>query len=144
MAVPVWRRSGFRWAATIIVVVLLACWSGNAALEASARDERRKADQRVAAYLGLVVAGDRSGASRMLCGGDDVSVARLDDTALTGWTEQRITSFVISANRDWSSIDGHGTVYRVRLTFSEGAAATTDVVVEVISDKPCIGTDIPT
>ncbi|MER6593379.1 hypothetical protein ABT214_16295 [Micromonospora purpureochromogenes] len=143
MAVPMWRRSGFRWAAAIVVVVLLAFWSATASLEASARDERRQADQHVATYLGLVVAGDRAGAGLMLCGGDDVTVARLDDTALTDWTEQRITSFAISGARHWSSIDGHGTVYGVRPTFSEGATATTDVVVAVISDEPCIGTDIP-
>ncbi|MBQ0896547.1 hypothetical protein KBX37_26230 [Micromonospora sp. U56] len=143
MAVSIWRRSGLRWAAAILVVAFLACWSGKAFFGASARDERRQADQHVATYLGLVVAGDRARAGLMLCGGDDMAVARLDDTALTDWTEQRITSFAISGARHWSSIDGHGTVYGVRLTFSKGATATTDVVVEVISDKPCIGTDIP-
>jgi hypothetical protein len=91
-----WRRPGLRWAAAIVVVVLLACWSANVYLEASARDERRRADQHVATYLELVVAGDRPRSSLMLCGGDDVTAARLDDTVLADWTEQRITSWRVS------------------------------------------------
>jgi hypothetical protein len=143
MAVPIWRRSSTRWAAAIAAVVLVACWSAHAFLEASARDERRRSDQHVATYLGRVVAGDRARTSLMLCGGDDVSVAQLDDSVLTDWPTQRVTDFAMLGARDWSSIDGHGTVYGVRLTFSDGAAATTDVVVSVIGDEPCIGTEIP-
>ncbi|WFE24914.1 hypothetical protein O7623_15885 [Solwaraspora sp. WMMD791] len=143
MAVRVWRRPGLWWAAGIVVVALLTCWFGNASLKASARDEQRKSDHSLATYLGLLVAGDYSGARLMLCGGDDMALARLGDTELTAWTEHGISSFTVRGARPWSSIDGHGTVYDVDLTLSREATATIDVVVEIIDDEPCIGTDFP-
>ncbi|GLI00632.1 hypothetical protein Pa4123_59080 [Phytohabitans aurantiacus] len=135
--------SGLWWAVATVIVVLVACWSADVYLEVSARDERRRADQRAATYLGLVVAGDSGKARLMLCGGDDVNPAQLDDTVRREWTGQRVTSFAISGARNWSSIDGRGTVYGVDLTFSDGVTASIDVVVTVISDEPCIGTEIP-
>ncbi|MFY1635292.1 hypothetical protein ACN27F_18795 [Solwaraspora sp. WMMB335] len=127
-----------------MAVVLLVCWSANVSLKASARDERRKADQSLATYLGLIVAGDHAEARLMLCGEDDVVLARLDDTELTAWTEHGIRSFAVSGTRPWSSIvDGHGTVYGINLTFATGATATIDVIVEIIGGEPCIGTKLP-
>lgn len=144
MAVRVWRRSNLWWAAATVVAVLVACWSANVSLKASARDEQRKSDRSLATYLGLVVAGDHAKARLMLCGGDDVVPARLDHTELTAWTEHGIRSFAVSGARPWSSIvDGHGTVYGIDFTFSTGATATIDVVVEIIGGEPCIGTDLP-
>lgn len=79
----------------------------------------------------------------MLCGGDDVAPAQLDDTELTAWTEHGISSFAVLTARTWSSIDGHGSVYGVDLAFSREATATLDVAVEIIDDEPCIATGLP-
>jgi hypothetical protein len=80
----------------------------------------------------------------MLCGGDDTRSATLRDTDEPVRGLWRIEAFAVVGSEEWSSVmDGHGRNYLVRLTFTDGSTATSDLAVEVIGNEPCIATEIP-
>lgn len=127
-----------------MVVALICCGLPYAYTRWSVREEQRQADEEITEYLRLVQAGDRGRSHAMLCGGDDMTTIQLNGTYKLDWNAVRVDSFTIIGARDWSSVvDGHGRAYRVRLTFTDGSTGISDLVVEVMANEPCIGTEIP-
>jgi hypothetical protein len=135
------RRRVLLGAALVSVVAVLGVGCVYA-WQSAARSERHRADDAITKYLRLVREHDRACANAMLCAGDDTSPVRTD--ANVDWHATRIDNLVIVTAWDWSSmVDGHGRTYRVRLRTADGSTITADFVVEIISDRACVGTEVP-
>ncbi|MEV4136706.1 hypothetical protein AB0J72_31585 [Dactylosporangium sp. NPDC049742] len=139
-------KIGKRGRARLLVVggVVLFCGLSVLAVRLANAREARESEAELRRYLLLGQQGERAQAEAMLCGGDDTSGSTdLPGMYESGWRMPPIASFTVAGSTDWSSFDGHGTTYQVRLTFTGAAPATITVSVEAKDGGPCIATDVP-
>ncbi|MFF5225419.1 hypothetical protein [Dactylosporangium sp. NPDC000521] len=137
-------RRGRAWLLAVGGVTLLCGLSVLAVRVGDAR-QARAAEAELRRYLLLGQQGERAQAEAMLCGGDDMTgPVDLPGIYEAGRRMPHIASFTVTGSSDWSSLlDGHGTWYKVQLTFTDAPPATITVSVEIKDGGPCIATDVP-